>query len=123
MEKPKNKPQRKQAHQNSYGFRHNPNSALTKEIAALEITGLCRRCNEKIEWRKQYRKYKIQTHMSRCTVCLLKNIKLGYNIVCDPCGLSKGICRICKVTLSFETCAPLEEVLKQKQLENENKNS
>ncbi|KAH9387296.1 uncharacterized protein NEMAJ01_2192 [Nematocida major] len=105
---------RKPAHQNTFAFRHNPNSALTKEIAAIPITGLCRRCTEKINWRKQYRKYKIQTHISRCTICLQKSIKLAYNIVCEPCGESKKVCRMCRVGLCFETCAPLAEVLSQK---------
>ncbi|KAI5167721.1 hypothetical protein NEIG_00305 [Nematocida sp. ERTm5] len=112
--KEKKKTKRKQAHQNTYAFRHNPNSMLTKEIAAIKIFGLCRRCNEKIEWRKKYRKYKIQTHVSRCTVCLNKSITTAYNIVCEPCGEGKKICRICRVGLCFETCAPLEQVLEKK---------
>lgn len=114
-ENTKKKPQRKQAHQNTFAFRHNPNSVLTKEIKAISISGLCRRCNDKIEWRKKYRKYKIQSHLARCTLCLTKSIQLAYNIVCDPCGVAKNICRICRVGLTFETCAPLEEVLKLKE--------
>lgn len=111
----KKKQQRKQAHQNTFTFRHNPNSVLTKEIMAINISGLCRRCNDKIEWRRNYRKYKIQTHLSKCTLCQTKSIKLAYNIVCDPCSNQKNICRICRVTLCFETCAPLEEVLRAKE--------
>jgi len=120
MEEPKKKkPQRKQAHQNTFAFRHNPNSKLTKKIAAIPITGLCRRCTEKIEWKKQYRKYKIQEHLARCTLCLQKNIALAYNIVCEPCGGARNICRMCRVVLNFESTAPLKEVLK-KQAEEKN---
>ncbi|KAI5136850.1 hypothetical protein NEAUS04_1558 [Nematocida ausubeli] len=116
--KEKKQTKRKQAHQNTFAFRHNPNSSLTKEIAAIKISGLCRRCTDKIDWRKKYRKYKIQTHVSRCTVCLEKSITKAYNIVCEPCGEAKTICRMCKVVLCFETCAPLEQVLAAQKKEN-----
>jgi hypothetical protein len=45
-------------HQNKFGFKHNPHSALTKKILAIPNFGLCTKCTEIIEWRKQYRKYK-----------------------------------------------------------------
>ncbi|KAI5189177.1 hypothetical protein NEMIN01_0343 [Nematocida minor] len=122
-ENAKKKPQRKQAHQNTFAFRHNPNSSLTKAISAIPISNLCRRCNDKIEWRKQYRKYKMQTHLARCTMCQLKNITLAYNIICEPCGTAKNMCRICRVVLCFETCAPLEEVLKMKQEKESGENT
>ncbi|KAI5189557.1 hypothetical protein NECID01_0580 [Nematocida sp. AWRm77] len=111
----KNKPQRTQAHQNTFTFKHNPHSTLTKKIEKIPVVDLCRRCTEKILWRKKYRKYKIQSHLSKCTLCQQKNIPLAYNIVCDPCGLSKNICRMCRVELCFETTAPLDQVLKQKE--------
>lgn len=106
----KNKPLRTQAHQNTFAFRHNPHSTLTKKIAKIPVVDLCRRCTDKINWRKQYRKYKIQTHLARCTLCQQKNIPLAYNIVCDPCGAAKNICRICRVELSLANTAPLNEL-------------
>lgn len=39
-------------------FTHNPKSKKSMKIMATPVTGLCRRCTEKIEWRKKYRKYK-----------------------------------------------------------------
>eukprot|EP01083_Nonionella_stella_P111280 326360_1 len=50
---------RKPAHQNKFKFRHNKNSSQTAVIAAITLTGLCRKCQNVIEWRKQYRKYKV----------------------------------------------------------------
>ncbi|OAG31975.1 hypothetical protein NEDG_00450 [Nematocida displodere] len=103
---------RKPAHQNTYAFKHNKNSALTKKIEKIPVSNLCRRCTEKILWRKQYRKYKVQNHLSRCTVCQEKAIPLAYNIVCDPCGSKTSICRMCRTKLTFATTAPLAHVLK-----------
>lgn len=34
-------------------FAHNPHSKKSQAIMATPVTGLCRRCTEKIEWRKQ----------------------------------------------------------------------
>ena len=46
------------AHQNTYAFRHNPKSKLTAQILATPIQHCCRRCHDKLLWRKTYRKYK-----------------------------------------------------------------
>jgi hypothetical protein len=41
---------------NSYAFRHNLKSKKTDKILASANVGVCRRCSDKIEWRKKYRK-------------------------------------------------------------------
>ena len=52
----KKKKGRAPKHQNSYAFRHNPKSKKTAKILSSPNVGVCRRCSEKIEWRKKYRK-------------------------------------------------------------------
>ena len=47
-----------QKYQNKEAYRHNRNSKKTKEILAMPVNGLCKRCTEIVLWRKQYRKYK-----------------------------------------------------------------
>jgi hypothetical protein len=44
---------KKPAHVNSFAFYHNPNSKFTAKILAMPNEGLCRRCTDKIEWRKK----------------------------------------------------------------------
>ena len=39
-------------------YYHNPKSKKTARILSINHSGLCKRCNEVIEWKKQYRKYK-----------------------------------------------------------------
>ena len=52
----KKKKGRAPKHQNSFGFKHNPKSKKTDKILSSPNVGVCRRCHDKIEWRKKYRK-------------------------------------------------------------------
>lgn len=87
-QKPKKKKGHHPAHQNTFAFRHNPKSKLTAKILSLPNEGLCRRCHEKIEWRKKYRKYKPLTQPSTCNLCKRKNVTAAYHTICDGCALS-----------------------------------
>ena len=86
---------RKPAHQNTFAYRHNPNSRKTKIILALPNTGLCQRCHDQIEWKKKYRKYKPLDRPRKCTGCGASAIKLAYHVVCKPCSSARGICAKC----------------------------
>lgn len=76
------------AHQNTFAFQHNPGSKLTAKILASPNVGLCRRCHDKIEWRKQYRKYKPLSQPARCNICKRRNITAAYHTICDGCAVS-----------------------------------
>eukprot|EP01083_Nonionella_stella_P091261 255116_1 len=88
---------RKPAHQNKFKFRHNKNSSQTAVIAAITLTGLCRKCQNVIEWRKQYRKYKVLKAPKKCTHCHEKKIHRAYHILCRDCATSLGVCSKCKL--------------------------
>lgn len=45
-------------YKNKVAFSHNKGSKKTAKILGLPNQGLCKRCYDKIEWRKKYRKYK-----------------------------------------------------------------
>mmetsp|Transcript_15290 Transcript_15290/g.22880 ORF Transcript_15290/g.22880 Transcript_15290/m.22880 type:complete len:155 (+) Transcript_15290:57-521(+) len=81
---------------NSTAFRHNKGSKKTQKILSLPNEGLCRRCHEKIEWKKKYRKYKPLTVKRRCTECKQKAIIHAYHTVCKQCAIKKDICAWCK---------------------------
>jgi hypothetical protein len=74
------------AHQNSFAFIHNVKSKMTDKILDSPNTHVCRRCHEKIEWRKQYRKYKVRTIPGKCNLCSVKRIKAAYHTICEPCS-------------------------------------
>uniref|UniRef100_A0A7S1G255 Uncharacterized protein n=1 Tax=Corethron hystrix TaxID=216773 RepID=A0A7S1G255_9STRA len=73
------------AHQNSFAFRHNPKSKLTEKILSSPNVGCCRRCHDKIEWRKKYRKYKPLTKPGFCNRCKRRNVKAAYHTICTQC--------------------------------------
>ena len=83
------------SHQNGFAFQHNPNSKLTKKILAMPNEGLCRRCTEKIEWRKKYRKYKPLRVPGSCNYCRKKAVTAAYHVACRPCAQEKAICAWC----------------------------
>lgn len=87
----KKKKGRKPAHQNTFAFRHNPKSKLTDKILASPNEGVCKKCYDKIEWRKQYRKYKPLSQPARCNLCKKRNIKAAYHTICNGCATSETV--------------------------------
>jgi hypothetical protein len=85
----KKKKGRAPAHQNTFAFKHNPKSKKTDAILNSPNTHVCRRCHDKIEWRKKYRKYKPRTQPGKCTLCSRRNIKAAYHILCETCTTSE----------------------------------
>lgn len=94
------------AHRNKFQFTAGFNkstSRLTKRINDLPATsGLCRKCTNIIEWRKQYRKYKMQKTNSKCGWCEQKTVRLAYHVICRPCANTKEVCCKCLVKLVEE---------------------
>jgi hypothetical protein len=86
----KKKGGRSPAHQNKFAFRHNPGSKKTQKILDAPNVGLCQRCHDKIEWRKQYRKYKVRSQLGKCNLCNQKNIKAAYHTICGQCAYDKS---------------------------------
>jgi hypothetical protein len=87
-------------HQNKFAFKHNKNSKKTKVIKQITHGGLCRRCFEKIEWRKKYRKYKPLSAPAICNECHQRTVKRAYHTLCDSCAGGRGVCAKCVVSLA-----------------------
>lgn len=73
------------AHQNEFSFQHNPKSKKTAIILATPIQHVCRRCRDKLDWRKQYRKYKPLTAPGTCNHCKKRNVRAAYHTLCESC--------------------------------------
>eukprot|EP00538_Stauroneis_constricta_P004920 CAMPEP_0119550130 /NCGR_PEP_ID=MMETSP1352-20130426/3712_1 /TAXON_ID=265584 /ORGANISM="Stauroneis constricta, Strain CCMP1120" /LENGTH=244 /DNA_ID=CAMNT_0007595887 /DNA_START=25 /DNA_END=762 /DNA_ORIENTATION=+ len=73
------------AHQNAFAYKHNPKSKLTQKILESPNIHVCRRCHEKVEWRKQYRKYKPRTQPGKCNECQRRNVLAAYHTICTKC--------------------------------------
>ena len=75
------------AHQNTFAFKHNPKSKKTQKILESPNIHVCRRCHDKIEWRKQYRKYKPRTQPGKCNGCQKRNVLAAYHTICGSCTI------------------------------------
>ena len=84
------------AHQNSFKFKHNPGSKKTKKIAAIQHFGLCRRCADIIQWKRDYRKYKPIKQAKKCHTCQQMNVNKAYHKVCDKCARARSCCPKCE---------------------------
>jgi hypothetical protein len=84
-----------QKHQNTFTFKHNKNSLLTRKIKQSPLDHLCERCMDKLEWRINFRKYKPMSAPSRCNLCEMKSVYKAYRTICDHCALSKKLCTKC----------------------------
>ncbi len=93
-----------QKYQNTFAFKHNKNSLLTRKIKESPLDLLCKRCLEKLEWRINFRKYKPLTTASKCTKCENRNVYKAYRTLCDGCTLSSKCCSMCNT--------PVEEFAK-----------
>jgi len=96
---------RPQKHQNAFAFRHNKGSVKTSKILAIEHAGLCGRCEEKIEWRKRYRKYKPIKMPRCCNRCSKKKVVRAYHVVCDDCARPERLCPICLTSWDLQSGA------------------
>ncbi|KAJ2846667.1 hypothetical protein IWW36_004239 [Coemansia brasiliensis] len=105
-------------YQNKFAYSHNKGSKKTQKILSLPIDGLCRRCTDQIEWRKQYRKYKPLTVPKKCVGCQLKKVKKAYHVLCDDCAASKGVCAKCQENAHIveNTSKTSQDVAEEEQL-------
>jgi hypothetical protein len=78
------------AHQNKFAWTHNPKSKLTAKILESPIVHVCRRCNEKMEWRKQFRKYKPLSKPGHCNECQQRNVMSAYHTICESCTINSA---------------------------------
>lgn len=59
----------------------------------MPTTGLCLKCYEKIQWRKEYRKYKPLKAPKKCATCRQPRISQAYHVYCKNCA--DGKCEKC----------------------------
>ncbi|KAJ7535246.1 hypothetical protein O6H91_12G024500 [Diphasiastrum complanatum] len=60
-----------------------------------EITGVCLRCKEKIEWKRKYGKYKPLTEAAKCHQCAKRAVRQAYHALCSACAKDRGVCAKC----------------------------
>ncbi|KAL0230656.1 hypothetical protein PCE1_004213 [Barthelona sp. PCE] len=84
-----------QAYQNTRKYKHNKNSKKTKKIMDSPNVGVCPRCRDQIQWRKDFRKYKPLTRPRRCGDCRIPKIRFAYHTICEECATERNVCAKC----------------------------
>lgn len=88
---------RPQKHKNKTSFKNNlhDTSHQTKFINSIQVSDVCARCKEIIEWKIKYKKYKPLTQPKTCVKCEQRTVRQAYHVMCLDCGRKLGLCTKC----------------------------
>lgn len=88
---------RPQKHQNRTVFKNDlhDSSHQTKLLNSLQISGVCKRCKDILDWKIKYKKYKPLTAPRKCVGCDQKTVKHAYHMLCKQCAKEKNVCAKC----------------------------
>ncbi|KAF8766247.1 hypothetical protein HU200_007758 [Digitaria exilis] len=97
-------------HQNTYAWKPNLNQKINETEPGgrfrplSEITGVCQRCRDQIDWKRRYGKYKQIVEPAKCQKCGKRAVRQAYHNVCRGefrllnlayCSKNLGICAKC----------------------------
>ncbi|KAI4352402.1 hypothetical protein L6164_006659 [Bauhinia variegata] len=117
-------------HQNKFAWEPNAGKKINEtEVGGRfrplsEITGVCPRCKEQIEWKRRYGKYKPLTEPAKCQRCSKRAVRQAYHNLCPGCAKEHGVCAKCCCRVGHIVGRDSAEVeAEQKMLEEAIKNS
>ncbi|KAK4749194.1 hypothetical protein SAY87_026643 [Trapa incisa] len=117
-------------HQNQYAWKPNAGRKINEtEVGGKlrplsEITGVCPRCKEQIEWKRRYGKYKPLNEPAKCQQCSKRNVRQAYHNLCTGCAKGQNVCAKCRCKVqSIVGRDPSEVEEEQKMLEEAIKNA
>ncbi|XP_028764820.1 pheromone-processing carboxypeptidase KEX1 [Neltuma alba] len=117
-------------HQNKYAWKPNASRKINEtEVGGRfrplsEITGVCPRCKEQIDWKRRYGKYKPLVEPAKCQRCSKRAVRQAYHNLCSGCAKEHGVCAKCCCAVDRIVGRDLSDVeAEQKQLEEAIKNS
>ncbi|RCV27474.1 hypothetical protein SEVIR_5G331200v4 [Setaria viridis] len=88
-------------HQNSYAWKPHLGQKINETEPGgrfrplSEITGVCQRCRDQIDWKRRYGKYKQIVEPAKCQKCGKRAVRQAYHNVCRDCSKNLGICAKC----------------------------
>ncbi|KAF6140099.1 hypothetical protein GIB67_001840, partial [Kingdonia uniflora] len=117
-------------HQNKFAW--NPNADHKKNETEVggklrpysEITGVCIRCKNQIDWKRKYGKYKALSEPAKCQRCTKRNVRQAYHSLCSGCAKEAGVCAKCSCRVDRIVGRDLSEVeAEKKELDDAIKNA
>ncbi|KAK6928075.1 Protein of unknown function DUF2039 [Dillenia turbinata] len=89
-----------------------------------EITSVCARCRDQIEWKRKYGKYKPLSEPSKCQRCSKRAVRQAYHNLCPSCAKEQNVCAKCCCKVDHIPGRDLSEVeAEQRMLEEAIKNA
>ncbi|KAK2986301.1 hypothetical protein RJ640_021870 [Escallonia rubra] len=88
-------------HQNKYAWKPNAGVKINEtEVGGRfrplsDVTGVCLRCKEQIEWKRKYGKYKALTEPAKCQRCSKRAVRQAYHNLCNACAKEHNVCAKC----------------------------
>ncbi|KAL6845515.1 hypothetical protein ACP4OV_025010 [Aristida adscensionis] len=88
-------------HQNRYAWKPHLGQKINETEPGgrfrplAEITGVCQRCRDQIDWKRRYGKYKPIVEPAKCQKCSKRTVRQAYHNVCRDCSKELGICAKC----------------------------
>uniref|UniRef100_A0A2N9HT46 Uncharacterized protein n=1 Tax=Fagus sylvatica TaxID=28930 RepID=A0A2N9HT46_FAGSY len=117
-------------HQNKFAWKPNAGCKINEtEVGGRfrplsEITGVCPRCRDQIEWKRRYGKYKTLIEPAKCQQCSKRNVRQAYHSLCPGCAKEQSVCAKCRCRVDRIVGRDLSEVeAEQKLLEETIKNA
>ncbi|KAJ8546241.1 hypothetical protein K7X08_018824 [Anisodus acutangulus] len=117
-------------HQNKFAWKPNAGIKINEtEVGGRfrplsEITGVCTRCRDQIDWKRKYGKYKPLTEPSKCQKCSKRNVRQAYHNLCTGCAKEHNVCAKCSCRVGQVVGRDVSEVeAEKKALEEAIKNA
>ncbi|XP_051115075.1 uncharacterized protein LOC127240427 [Andrographis paniculata] len=117
-------------HQNKFawkpnsGHKINPTEVGGRFRPLSDVTGVCPRCKDQIEWKRRYGKYKPLTEPAKCQRCSKRNVRQAYHNLCSGCAKEHNVCAKCSCRVDQIVGRDISEVeAEQKTLEEAIKNA
>ncbi|CAL0321713.1 unnamed protein product [Lupinus luteus] len=117
-------------HQNKYAWKPNAGVKINEtEVGGRlkplsEITGVCPRCRDQIDWKRRYGKYKSLVEPAKCQRCSKRAVRQAYHNLCFACAKEHRVCAKCCCSVDRIVGRDSSEVeAEQKMLEEALKNS
>ncbi|KAL1291630.1 hypothetical protein HN51_060169 [Arachis hypogaea] len=88
-------------HQNKFAWKPNAGRKINEtEVGGRfrplsEITGVCPRCKDQIDWKRRYGKYKPLVEPAKCQRCSKRAVRQAYHNLCSGCAKEHRVCAKC----------------------------
>ncbi|EEF31385.1 FACT complex subunit POB3 [Ricinus communis] len=117
-------------HQNRFAWQPNAGHKINEtEVGGKlrplsEITGVCPRCKEQIDWKRRYGKYKPLSEPAKCQQCSKRTVRQAYHNLCTACAKEQKVCAKCRCRVANIIGRDSAEIeAEQKMLEEAIKNA